>query len=197
MSASHALPNAQPNATYTPQLTATCAFRHLDWRHQAQAAVAAVAAAAIHGRHCLIRRIGLSSLAPGCWAYLRRFCRSSAGHHGVLLDADAWAETLLHCHRHTHRHTPPLLAHPPLLLAYRRRPCQTYPPLPTHRSPLTPSPQSIPNIHRYSGQEDTPEINWQYFRTKYLETGRVERLVVANKSVVKVPPPFPMLLTWL
>lgn len=37
-----------------------------------------------------------------------------------------------------------------------------------------------------SAGDDPKEINWQEFKTKYLETGMVERLVVANKGIVKV-----------
>ncbi|PFX27319.1 AFG3-like protein 2 [Stylophora pistillata] len=35
-------------------------------------------------------------------------------------------------------------------------------------------------------ERDTREINWQEFRTKYLERGEVEKLVVSNQSLVKV-----------
>ena len=36
------------------------------------------------------------------------------------------------------------------------------------------------------GSSSTKEINWQEFRTNYLDRGDVDRLVVSNKSTVKV-----------
>ena len=37
-----------------------------------------------------------------------------------------------------------------------------------------------------SSDDDANEISWQTFKTEYLEPGRVEKVVVANKSVAKV-----------